>query len=131
MQDTIFKLEKELKNLCEERDNCQKEIDEEFLKQERACDLIGKCILLETDVYHVKCVERLFNGVRIGSDWSYDISSKHVYCSTHKIRYCSISFNELYALLNDNNEKCKIIPVENALDTFKKYMQLVCETAIK
>ena len=130
LQDKIYELTKQLIQLKEERNNTQEEIDNEFLKQEHACDLIGKCILRETDVYHVKCVERLFNGVRIGSDWSYNISSKHVYCSPYKIRYCSISFNELDTLLNNNNEKCKIISVENALDTLRKYM-LVCETDVK
>lgn len=118
LQDTIFNLEKELENYCEERDNCQKEIDEEFLRQEHAYDLVGKCVLHKTDVYHVKNVERLFDGVNICSDWSYNILTKRTYCSPYKIRYCSISFNELSTILSEN----KFIPIEEATETFKQYM---------
>ena len=131
LQDKINELSKQLNQLEEERDYCQKEIDEEFLKQEHAYDLIGKCILYKTNVYHVKYVERLFDGIRIWSDWGYNIPSKHVYCSLKHTTCCTISFDELDVLLNNNDEKYKIIPMENALDTFKKYMQLVCETDVK
>lgn len=131
LQDKIFELSKQLDKLEEERNNTQKEIDEEFLRQEHAYDLVGKCILHETSVYHVKYVDRLFDGVRIESDWSYNIKTNEVYCSPYRFRNCSISFNELDALLNNNDENCKIIPVENALDTFNQYMQLICKNNIK
>lgn len=118
LQNKIYGVSKQLNQLEEERDNCQKEIDEEFLKQEHAYDLIGKCILFETDVYHVKNVERTFDGVRICSDWSYNTQTKSTYCSPYKIRYCSISFNELSAILSEN----KFIPIEKATESFKQYM---------
>ena len=118
LQNKIYELSNQLSQLKEDKDNIQDEIDNEFLKQEHVYDLIGKCILLETNVYHVKCVERLFNGVRICSDWSYNIQSKNTYCSPYKIRYCSISFNELNTILSEN----KFIPIEEATEVFKQYM---------
>lgn len=118
LQDQIFELTTQLKQLEKERNNIQEEIDNEFLKQEHACDLIGKCILCKTDVHHVKYVERLFDGVRICSDWSYNIQTKSTYCSPYKIRYCTISFNELSTILSEN----KFIPIEEATESFKQYM---------
>ena len=118
LQNKIYELSNQLNKLKEEQNNTQKEIDEEFLKQEHAYDLIGKCILFETDVYHVKNVERQFYGIRICSDWSYNTQTKSTYCSPYKIRYCSISFNELSAILSEN----KFIPIEEAAELFKQYM---------
>ena len=117
-QNEIDKVSRNLKHLQAKIDSIQKEIDEEFLKQEHAYDLVGKCVLCKTDVYHVKNVERLFDGVRICSDWSYDIQTKSAYCSPYKIRYCTISFNELSTILSEN----KFIPIEEAAESFKQYM---------
>lgn len=117
-QTEINNVSKNLKHLQDKKDSIQEEIDQEFLKQEHAYDLVGKCVLCKTDVYHVKNVERLFDGVRICSDWSYDIQTKTAYCSPYKIRYCTISFNELSTILSEN----KFIPIEEATESFKQYM---------
>ena len=42
LQDKIYKLSSQLNQLEKECGNTQEEIDNEFLKQEHACDLVGK-----------------------------------------------------------------------------------------
>ena len=69
LQDRIYDLLKQLKRLEEERDNAQKEIDQEFLKQEHAYDLVGKYIQCDNKIYFVTGVDRLFNGIKIFSNW--------------------------------------------------------------
>ena len=63
LQDKIYELSAQLNQLEEERDKCQKEIDKEFLKQERAYELVGKYIQCASEIYFVTGVERLFDGV--------------------------------------------------------------------
>ena len=65
IQDKIYELSNQLSQLKEENDNLQDEIDNEFLKQERAFDLVGKYIQCANKIYFVTDVERLFEGVNI------------------------------------------------------------------
>ena len=110
LKDTIYKLEKDLKKLYEERNNCQKEIDEEFLRQEHAYDLIDKYILYKDSIYHVNEVERLFAGVRIKSNiWVRSYISKELWVNPYRKTEISISFEDLDRLLNNNTETCKIL----------------------
>ena len=69
IQDKIYELSNQLSQLKEENDSIQNEIDNEFLKQERAFDLVGKYIQCANKIYFVTDVERLFEGVRILSNW--------------------------------------------------------------
>ena len=52
-----------MKYLQDKKDSIQKEIDQEFLKQEHAYDLVGKYIQCDSEIYFVTGVERLFDGV--------------------------------------------------------------------
>ena len=53
IQDKIYELSNQLSQLKEENDSIQNEIDNEFLKQERAFDLVGKYIQCANKIYFV------------------------------------------------------------------------------
>lgn len=120
-QAEINNVSKNLKYLQDKRDSIQKEIDQEFLKQERAYDLVGKYIQCGSEIYFVTGVERLFNGVKILSNWYCDAIDKLCYTSSDK---CSpiriITFESLDVLLSGKDEKFKFIPREKALEIFNQ-----------
>lgn len=110
LQDKIFDVERQLDNFTEELNKCQKEIDEEFLRQEHAYDLVGKYILYKNNIYHVNEVERLFTGVRIKSNICVKTYiSKELWINPYRKAEVSIPFNDLDILLNENTETCKIL----------------------
>ena len=120
-QAEINNVSRNLKHLQAKRDSIQTEIDEEFLKQEHAYDLVGKYIQCGSEIYFVTGVERLFNGVKILSNWYCDAIDKLCYTSSGKcspIR--SISFESLDVLLSGKDEKFKFIPREKALEIFNQ-----------
>lgn len=100
LQDKIYELSNQLKQLEEERDNTQKEIDEEFLRQEHAYDLVEKYIQFNGNVYHVKNIERIFNGVRLVCDMHISKEKWMNINGDGRYKYISITFNELEELLN-------------------------------
>ena len=77
LQDKIYKLSNQLDQLEKECNNMQKEIDNEFLKQEHAYDLVEKYIQCDNKIYFVTGVERLFDGVKIFSNWCCDPKDKN------------------------------------------------------
>ncbi len=123
-QTEINNVSKNLKHLQDKRDNIQNEIDEEFLKQEHAYDLVGKYIQCGSEIYFVTGVERLFNGVKILSNWYCDAIDKLCYTSSDK---CSpirtITFESLDVLLSGKDEKFKFIPREKALEIFNQIVE--------
>lgn len=106
LQDKINGLSKQLTILENERDNTQKEIDQEFLKQEHAYDLVGKYIQFNGDVYHVKNVERLFQGVRLVCDMHISREKWMNINGNGRYIYISITFNDLEELLNSKDDNC-------------------------
>ena len=123
-QNEIDKVSRNLKHLQAKIDSIQKEIDEEFLKQERAYDLVGKYIQCGSEIYFVTGVERLFNGVKILSNWYCDAIDKLCYTNSDKcspIR--SLSFESLDVLLSGKDEKFKFISREKALEIFNQIIE--------
>ena len=113
LQDKIFDLKRQLDNITEELNKCQNEIDQEFLKQEHAYDLVGKYILYKDNIYHVNEVERLFTGVRIKSNICVSLHiNRASWINPYRKAGVSIPFDDLNILLNDNTETCKILSEE-------------------
>ena len=124
LQDKIFELSKQLDKLEEERNNTQKEIDEEFLTQEHAYDLVGKYIQCDSEIYFVTGVERLFDGVKVLSNWYCDAKYKLFYTESDKgepIRI--ISFENLNVILSGKNKNFKFISKEKALEIMNQIIE--------
>ena len=107
LQNKIYELSNQLSQLKEDKDNIQDEIDNEFLKQERAFDLVGKYIQCANKIYFVTDVERLFEGVRILSNWYCYPEDKLVYASSKEKPLKIISFEVLEAILSRTDENNK------------------------
>ena len=123
LQDKIYELSNQLSQLKEENDNLQDEIDKEFLKQERAFDLVGKYIQCANKIYFVTDVERLFEGVRILSNWYCYPEDKLVYASCKEKPLKVISFEVLEAILSRTDENNKFISKEEAMQIFNKIIK--------
>ena len=123
IQDKIYELSNQLSQLKEENDNIQDEIDNEFLKQEHAFDLVGKYIQCNNKIYFVTDVERLFDGVRILSNWYCYLEDKLVYASSKEKPLKVISFEILEAILSGNDENNKFISKEEAIEIFNKIIK--------
>lgn len=123
IQDKIYELSNQLSQLKEENDNIQDEIDNEFLKQEHAFDLVGKYIQCNNKIYFVTDVERLFEGVRILSNWYCYLEDKLVYASCKEKPLKVISFEVLEAILSGNDENNKFISKEEAMEIFNKIIK--------
>ena len=123
LQDKIYELSNQLSQLKEENDNIQDEIDNEFLKQEHAFDLVGKYIQCNNKIYFVTDVERLFDGVRILSNWYCYLEDKLVYASSKEKPLKVISFEVLEAILSGNDENNKFISKEEAIEIFNKIIK--------
>ena len=123
IQDKIYELSNQLSQLKEENDNIQDEIDNEFLKQEHAFDLVGKYIQCANKIYFVTDVERLFDGVRILSNWYCYLEDKLVYASSKEKPLKVISFEVLEAILSGNDENNKFISKEEAMEIFYKIIK--------
>ena len=123
LQDKIYELSNQLSQLKEENDNIQDEIDNEFLKQEHAFDLVGKYIQCNNKIYFVTDVERLFDGVRILSNWYCYLEDKLVYASSKEKPLKVISFEVLEAILSGNDENNKFISKEEAMEIFNKIIK--------
>ena len=123
-QNEIDKVSRNLKHLQAKIDSIQKEIDEEFLKQERAYDLVGKYIQCDSEIYFVTGVERLFDGVKILSNWYCDTRYKLCYASSDKNSPLRIiSFESLDVILSGKDEKFKFISKEKALEIFNQIIE--------
>ena len=123
LQDKIYELSNQLSQLKEENDNIQDEIDNEFLKQEHAFDLVGKYIQCNNKIYFVTDVERLFDGVRILSNWYCYLEDKLVYASSKEKPLKVSSFEVLEAILSGNDENNKFISKEEAIEIFNKIIK--------
>lgn len=123
LQDKIYELSNQLSQLKEENDNIQDEIDKEFLKQEHAFDLVGKYIQCANKIYFVTDVERLFEGVRILSNWYCYLEDKLVYASSKEKPLKVISFEVLEAILSRTDENNKFISKEEAMEIFNKIIK--------
>lgn len=123
IQDKIYELSNQLSQLKEENDNIQDEIDNEFLKQEHAFDLVGKYIQCANKIYFVTDVERLFDGVRILSNWYCGPEDKLVYASSKEKPLKIISFEVLEAILSRTDENNKFISKEEAMEIFNKIIK--------
>ena len=123
IQDKIYELSNQLSQLKDENDNIQDEIDNEFLKQEHAFDLVGKYIQCNNKIYFVTDVERLFEGVRILSNWYCYPEDKLVYASCKEKPLKVISFEVLEAILSGNDENNKFISKEEAMEIFNKIIK--------
>lgn len=123
IQDKIYELSNQLSQLKEENDNIQDEIDNEFLKQEHAFDLVGKYIQCNNKIYFVTDVERLFEGIRILSNWYCYLEDKLVYASSKEKPLKVISFEVLEAILSGNDENNKFISKEEAIEIFNKIIK--------
>ena len=123
LQDKIYELSNQLSQLKEENDNIQDEIDNEFLKQERAFDLVGKYIQCNNKIYFVTDIERLFEGVRILSNWYCGPEDKLVYASSKEKPLKVISFEVLEAILSRTDENNKFISKEEAIEIFNKIIK--------
>ena len=123
IQDKIYELSNQLSQLKEENDNIQDEIDNEFLKQEHAFDLVGKYIQCNNKIYFVTDVERLFDGVRILSNWYCYLEDKLVYASSKEKPLKVISFEVLEAILSRTDENNKFISKEEAMEIFNKIIK--------
>ena len=123
IQDKIYELSNQLSQLKEENDNIQDEIDNEFLKQEHAFDLVGKYIQCNNKIYFVTDVERLFEGVRILSNWYCYPEDKLVYASCKEKPLKVISFEVLEAILSRTDENNKFISKEEAIEIFNKIIK--------
>lgn len=117
LQDKIFELSKQLNQLEKDRNNTQDEIDNEFLKQEHAYDLVGKYIQCNSKIYFVTGVERLFDGVKILSNLYCNLKDKLFYIESGKgDALLVISFENLSAILSGKDENFKFISKEKALE---------------
>lgn len=124
LQDQIFELTTQLKQLEKERNNTQDEIDNEFLKQEHACDLVGKYIQCDNKIYFVTGVERLFDGVKILSNWCCNPKDKLFYADNGKGEPLKvISFENLNAILSGKDENFKFISREKALEIMNQIIK--------
>ena len=123
IQDKIYELSNQLSQLKEDNDSIQDEIDNEFLKQEHAFDLVGKYIQCTNKIYFVTDVERLFEGVRILSNWYCYPEDKLVYASCKEKPLKVISFEVLEAILSGNDENNKFISKEEAMEIFNKIIK--------
>ena len=120
-QAEINNVSRNLKHLQAKKDSIQKEIDEEFLKQEHAYDLVGKYIRCDSEIYFVTGVERLFDGVKILSNWYCDAKDKLCYTRSDKNSPLRIiSFESIDVILSGKDEKFKFIPKEEALEIFNQ-----------
>ena len=123
IQDKIYELSNQLSQLKEDNDSIQDEIDNEFLKQEHAFDLVGKYIQCNNKIYFVTDVERLFEGVRILSNWYCYPEDKLVYASSKEKPLKVISFEVLEAILSRTDENNKFISKEEAMEIFNKIIK--------
>ena len=124
LQDKIYELTKQLKHLEEERNNTQEEIDNEFLNQEHACDLVGKYIQCDNKIYFVTGVKRLFDGVKIFSNWYCNPKDKLFYTENGKGDPMKvISFEILNAILSRKDENFKFISRENAIEIMNQIIK--------
>ena len=124
LQDKICELSSQLNQLEKECSNTQDEIDNEFLKQEHACDLVGKYIQCDNKIYFVTGVERLFDGVKIFSNWYCNSKDKLFYTESGKGSPLKIiSFENLNAILSDNDENFKFISREKALEIMNQIIK--------
>lgn len=123
IQDKIYELSNQLSQLKEDNDSIQDEIDNEFLKQEHAFDLVGKYIQCNNKIYFVTDVERLFDGVRILSNWYCYLEDKLVYASSKEKPLKVISFEVLEAILSRTDENNKFISKEEAIEIFNKIIK--------
>ena len=123
IQDKIYELSNQLSQLKDDNDSIQDEIDKEFLKQEHAFDLVGKYIQCNNKIYFVTDVERLFDGVRILSNWYCYLEDKLVYASSKEKPLKVISFEVLEAILSGNDENNKFISKEEAIEIFNKIIK--------
>lgn len=124
LQDKIYELSSQLNQLEKECNNVQEEIDNEFLKQEHACDLVGKYIQCDSEIYFVTGVERLFDGVKIFSNWYCDNKDKFFYTKRGKEEPLKIiSFENLNAILSGKDENFKFISREKALEIFNQIIK--------
>lgn len=119
----INNVSKNLKYLQDKMYSIQKEIDEEFLKQERAYDLVGKYIQCDSEIYFVTGVERLFDGVKILSNWYCDSKDKLCYTSRTQTDIKIISFESLNAILSGKDETFKFISREKASEIFNQIVE--------
>lgn len=128
-QNEINKVSENLKYLQDKRDNIQKEIDEEFLKQEHAYDLVGKYIQCVDEIYFVTGVERLFDSVKILSNWYCFPNGKLFYTYNGKGEPLKvISFESLNAILSGKDEEFKFISKEKALEIFNQIIEEINKT---
>ena len=123
LQDKIYELSNQLSQLKDDNDIIQDEIDNEFLKQEHAFDLVGKYIQCNNKIYFVTDVERLFEGVRILSNWYCYLEDKLVYASSKEKPLKVISFEVLEAILSRTDENNKFISKEEAMEIFNKIIK--------
>lgn len=123
LQDKIYELSNQLSQLKDDNDIIQDEIDKEFLKQEHAFDLVGKYIQCNNKIYFVTDVERLFDGVRILSNWYCYLEDKLVYASSKEKPLKIISFEVLEAILSRTDENNKFISKEEAIEIFNKIIK--------
>jgi len=123
-QDEINHVSRNLKYLQDKKNNIQNEIDEEFLNQEHAYDLVGKYIQCVDEIYFVTGVERLFDGVKILSNWCCNHKDKLFYTENGKGNPLKvISFEILNDILSGNNEEFKFISKEKALEIFNQIIE--------
>ncbi len=123
-QKEIDKTSITLKYLQGKKDNIQDEIDEEFLKQEHAYDLVGKYIQCGADeIFFVTGVKRLFVGVKILSNWYCYPKDKLCYTSGTQTDLRIISFESLNAILSGKDENFKFISKEKALEIFNQIIE--------
>ena len=122
-QNEIDKVSITLKYLQDKKDNIQKEIDEEFLRQEHAFDLVGKYIQCNDEIYFVTGVRRLFYGVKISSNWY--CYPKDNLCRTSGTQTDAriISFESVNAILSGKDENFKFISREKALEIFNQIIE--------
>ena len=122
LQNEIYEAEHKLQALHDELNECQQKIDIELLKQAHADDLIGKCILYNNTVYHVRYISRNTSSIMIESDWGYDVSKKHDFYMSTFLRTINIPFEDIDKIISGNDDKCKFVPVDIALAEIKQHM---------
>ena len=124
MQDKIYELSRQLNQLEKECNSTQDEIDNEFLKQEHACNLVGKYIQCDNKIYFVTGVERLFDGVKIISNWYCNPKDKLFYTENGKGESLKvISFENLNAILSGKDKNFKFISREKALEIMNQVIK--------
>ena len=108
--------------LNNELNECQQKIDIELLKQAHADDLIGKCILYNNTVYHVRHISKKASSVLIESDWGYDVNKKTDFYMSTFLRTIDIPFEDIDKIISCDDDKCKFVPVDIALAEIKQHM---------